>query len=146
MYFTALPNTSDGHHWKLLMVLARLNILTFLYYSCFAVKDAWLQMNYPITEDLFKTAVLQYCQAGVTSGGIIDLFVIAPNTNVEAMNISMRIIGLCLDAFVIQLANSVGGPLARIHTFTDKTARMTSTPLNIVRPLALAVDATLAFV
>jgi hypothetical protein len=57
------------------------------------------------------------CLSAVTNRGIIDNWVLAPNTSVEANCISQRIGQLQLDPFVIQLVNNCGDYGARVHFF-----------------------------
>ena len=97
----------------------------------------WIPTGYPITPLDFKSAILRHCQDGATTGGIVDKFIIAPNTIAESTNVTMKIANLSLDPFIKFIANAANSPLARIHLFMDKTTRLTSIPVNIVRPFAL---------
>ena len=99
----------------------------------------WSPTGYPITASDFKTAVLLYCQVGATAGGVVDSFIIAPNTLVEATSVTVKVASLSLDPLTVLVANAANTSLARTHLFTDKTSRLTSTPVSVVRPLALGV-------
>lgn len=102
--------------------------------------------HYPLTVEQVKALILNRCQMGVTTGGIVDSFVIAPNSGIEASRMSGRLAELSLDPFIIALANHCGDYVARIHYFGDSGPRMTSEPLNLLRPHQLAEGDAQAFV
>jgi hypothetical protein len=109
---------------------------------------AWFPAGtvYPLSIIQLKLAILQFCMTGVTRGTITDLFVIAPNDTTESMHVAMRINSLVSDPFIIELANAVHEPLARIHLFMDKSTRTTSVLLNAPRSPTLAAHDIQAFV
>ena len=88
---------------------------------------------FPISHEQFKSAVLNKC-AQVTNGGVQNNFCIAPNTLTEYGNIAATVSALCLDPFVVAVANAAGGPLARFHMFTERVVRQTAQEMNIVVP------------
>lgn len=101
--------------------------------------------GYPITSGALKLAILQCCQA-VTAGGVVDSFVIAPNTLVEYGAIVTRLTEMQLDPFIREVANLCGDYIARIHLFMDSTPRLTSTLANIPAPMNLGGGNVQAFV
>lgn len=96
--------------------------------------------QYPLTSENIKAMILHYCQVGVTAGGIVDMFVIAPNTLTESLNISGRISQLQMDPFMLHFANIHGSSIARVYIFVDSKPRITATPVNIIRHPTLAVN------
>lgn len=105
----------------------------------------WMpEAAYPVTMDGFIRSVLHHAQA-VTSGGVVDNFCIAPNTNIEAISVHSRFFELNNDPFVIAVANGAGGPLARVHAFLEQKVVQQPIAVNIPRPMALAPPNIQAF-
>lgn len=71
---------------------------------------------------------------------------IAPNTTVEAMNVTAMIDFLLFDLFVRSITNAVGAPIARIHVFMDKKMQAASQPVNLTRSASFEHDDIQAFV
>jgi len=94
---------------------------------------AWIPGAYPVSMDVFISAVLQFVQQS-TNGNVVDNFSIAPNSGPESMAVAGRFVELNLDTFVISVANAAGGFLARLHGFYERKAVQVSQNINLMRP------------
>ena len=100
---------------------------------------------YPISKDYFIRAALVHAQ-GVSNGGIVDNFCIAPNSSSEIGAVSCRFCELNIDPFVIAVANAAGGALVKLHLFHERKVIQNPTAINIPLPMALTPPNIQAFI
>jgi hypothetical protein len=105
----------------------------------------WLVgLVYPFTAQEFESSVVTRCSQ-VTAGGILDGFCICPNTLSESMAISSVLSVMCLDPFILAMANAALLPLGKVYFFTDGGRSARGQPVN-VHVLGLPAGQTQAFV
>lgn len=101
---------------------------------------------YPLSVESVKSMILHVYQAGNTAGGIVSMFVIAPNNLEEYTNIVGTLAFIQSDAFILQMTLACQSHLASVNIFQDARRKTTATPLNLRRPFALAAADIQAFV
>ena len=85
---------------------------------------------YPITIEAFKLFVMNCC-AQASNGGVVDSFIIAPNTNFEFSKILTRIGLICRNPFILAVANGAQGYLARVYGIQESNRRAVATAADI---------------
>lgn len=95
-------------------------------------------ITYPLSVDSVKSMILQKCQGGNTAGGIVSMFVIAPNNFVECIDIVATLSYIQTEPFLLQLSFACQSCIASVFTFHDAKRHITATPLNLPRPDNLA--------
>jgi hypothetical protein len=98
---------------------------------------------YPIGAEMFKQFIMCCC-AEVTNGGIVDSFIIAPNTTSEFARVAIRIGMLCRDEFILAVAGAADGHLGRVF-MVKESARSVVAEAIVIDHFGLPVGATPAF-
>lgn len=80
---------------------------------------------YPITAADVRMGIMNVC-AHATAGGVIDSFIIAPNTTVEYGRVLNRFSALCVDPFLMSIAQTALSPLATVFMLKESSRSVTA--------------------
>ena len=87
---------------------------------------AWMPgVAYPITATEVQMCLMNFC-AQASGGGVIESFIIAPNTTVEYGKVISRFGGLCGDAFLVAIARIANGPIGGVFMLKETNRTVTA--------------------
>jgi hypothetical protein len=91
----------------------------------------WMLCNsYPVTGEQFQASVMRCCSEA-TSGGVIDSFMIGPNSGADDTRATAALVQICKHPYLRALANSANGPLGKVYFIYSSTRRSTPEAANL---------------